>query len=158
MDLTNDLNYAIAYGKSHGVDISFDMQKTDIRGYRSVSIQLPLAGQRWVIDGHQSYLPQTPGYDIAVFAFDQGEWPAGAGSAYPLAVNVPTSQVVKSYDKPLINWGVYPGLEDDGQNRVMLVHELMHAYTMIANLKGFDIPDQMDVSIIEVDCKTKEPL
>ncbi len=139
-DLTSDINYAIDYNKRHGVDISFDLEKVDIKGYRSVYTQVRPDFNQYILDGAQNHLPQTPGYDITIFAFDLGEWATPPGSPYPLKPTAPSGSCVTSYNKPLINLPVYKGLA----NNILLVHELQHAVVYIANANGFNVPDVMD--------------
>lgn len=141
-DLTPILTYVHQYNQKHGIELHVDIYNVSVNNYTSVYTQVRPGIWYWVLNGADKLVNISTDHDIHIFAFDQYEWKSPAGSKYPLLSNVPTSSTVPINGKPFINLGFYS--PDLIGNEVMFSHELMHAYTEIANASGISAIDQMD--------------
>lgn len=143
IDLNALLTYVHQYNLKHDVIVNFDITAIDVHGYQSVYTQVRPGIWYWILTGADKLVPAvSPDHDVTIFCFDQAEWKTPPGGHFPLLPNTPTSSCVPSKGKPFINMGIYS--PDMNGNEVTFCHELMHAYTELANSLGLNVPDQMD--------------
>lgn len=142
VDLTPILTYVHAYNTKHGITLNFDIEQVNVSGYTSVYTQVRPGIWYWILEGVDALLHFDDIHDINIFMFDQNEWKTAAGSHYPLLPNTPTSDTILLNNTPFINLGFYS--PDPSGSEVTFCHELMHAYTKIANASGMTTVDQMD--------------
>ena len=138
-NIQTDFATAQKYHLSHGVEWDLTFVNVDVHGYTSQSVQVPLAGQRWLIENSQNFLTLDPNADVNIFCFDEAEWATPTGSQFPLLPNTPTGCCYLVNGKPFINIACYAFDHNDGQTAIEIAHEQMHALAKMANCK-----DQMD--------------
>lgn len=142
VDLTSMLTYVHKYNLEHNITIDFDIQAMDVKGYTSVYTQVRPGIWYWILTGAEKIVTIESSHDITIFMFDLNEWHTVPGSHFPLQPNTPNSSTVPVSGKPFINLGFYS--QDPVGTEVTFAHELMHAYTELANASGFPTVDQMD--------------
>ena len=142
-NIQDDFVKAKAYHLKHGVEWDYIFQDVNVSGYTSVLVQLTM-GQRYILQGNENLVNFDPTSNVNMFVFDENEWSSPAGSQYPLLPNVPTGDCIIYNNKPFVNIATYLSDHTQGITWVEIAHEQMHALTKMANLAGFNIPDQMD--------------
>jgi len=156
-NITPLLLYVKDYNFRHGIDLQFNTVAVDVTGYKSsdfapirpaVSVDgkevIPTINY-CILLGAPALVPQSNAA-IDIFMFDQSEWATPPGSAYPILPNTPTSDTIWNINKPFINYGVYPPIL--GNYMLILIHELIHAFGMIARSEGYNVTDVMDVMMV----------
>lgn len=142
-DIAKNIQEVFDYNKSHGVELHFDIEHIDIKGYQSVYTQVRPNWSQYILTGAERIVP-LQNHDIVLFGFDMDEWKTPIGSKFPLKPEVPSSSCVLWNYKPFINLGLYIPDQLNGINTNTFCHELMHAYRYMANMKGFPVQDVMD--------------
>lgn len=123
------LAYAYQYNLKHGITLHFDITPVNVTGYQSSLVRNMSGNYVWALAGADALVPQND-HDITVFLFDQSEWKTPWWNPFPLRSDTPTGSCVLSNNKPFINLPYYASRAAD--SNVMLIHELMHAFRMLA--------------------------
>lgn len=140
-DLSPLLTYAYQYNLKHGVELHFDITQVNVTGYKSVQVKNASGNYVWALSGAEPIVPQSD-HDVTIFIYDQAEWKAPWYSPFPLRSDTPTGICTLYANKPFISLPYYAPRASD--TNIMLIHELLHAYTELANLAGIPTADQMD--------------
>lgn len=154
IDWQTAFNKAKAYHLKHGVDIQFIFHQIDVHGYTSYWNDFK---KRWLIQGAENLVTIDPTADANIFVFNEAEWATPAGSQFPLRLDTPNGSCMAINGKPFINIGTYDK-EDQAIDWVEITHEICHALVQTANMKGYLIQDVMDITPVEVDCITGQPI
>lgn len=140
-DLSPLLAYVYQYNLKHGITLHFDITPVSATGYQSSLVRNMSGNYVWALTGADTLVPQND-HDITVFLFDQSEWKTLWWNPFPLRFDTPTGSCIMSNGKPFINLPYYA--PRDADSNIVLIHELMHAYTKIANSQGIPVTDQLD--------------
>ena len=141
-NIKDDFEVARQYFLKHGINIEWTFKNVDVKGYNSVSVNLPNGSQRYIVNLTQTLVP-IGNEDITMFVFDQMEWATPHGSQFPLLPNTPTGNCIPFNGKPFVNISAYIADHNNGQLAIQICHELMHALAQINKVQ-----DVMDTYLI----------
>ena len=122
------------YFHRHRVSIDFEFVQSDYKDLSYAKMQFP-QGERIILQPHMSkVLPIDPIYDFTSFVFNGREFPPP---------NIPTGYVYCPVKQPFIDI-LTDELNPKDLDYIGICHEHMHALVILANQKGFPVPDVMD--------------
>lgn len=136
------------YFARHGVNLDWEFEESDIKGYKVETQNFGSVGYRYQIVGHEKKILLSKDY-ITIFAFD--------GNEFPLS-KMPTSKSQAFDTGVLVTLMTYKEGDAIGEIYTTLIHELMHSLNQLFRQKfGINIDDPMDVMEVEVNPKTGMP-
>lgn len=141
-NIKDDFEVARQYFLKHGINIEWTFKNVNVKGYNSVSVNLPNGSQRYIVNQTQTLVP-IGNEDITMFVFNQMEWATPHGSQFPLLPNTPTGNCIPFNGKPFVNISAYIADNNNGQLAIQICHELMHALAQINKVQ-----DVMDTYLI----------
>src|SRR3990167_9443051 len=134
VDVKDDFEKDKDYFKRHGLDVEWEFQDSDIKGYKAVQENFGSVGYRWQIMGHETQIPLSPDY-ITIFAFN--------GNEFPLS-KLPSSKSKREPNGILITLMTYKEGDAVGETYSTLIHEVMHGLNQLLLNKNITLEDPMD--------------
>lgn len=145
-DPTNDLKYISDFLSEREINITWNIVKTDIKGYGVRTVTNPMGNLQTVLDGAEPLVTPflSPTDNICVLAIE---------GVKEFGNNCPSESTDKSFLPGTKTTFCSVNADDfwidaEPNFRVWLMHEVMHALGTIATNAGFPIVDCMDVLVI----------
>lgn len=135
----DDFAKARDYFARHGVNLEWEFEESDIKGYKVEQQNFGSVGYRYQIVGHEKKILLSKDY-ITIFAFN--------GNEFPLQ-QMPTSKSEVVNECVLITLNTYKEGDAIGETYTALIHELMHGLNQLFKNKfKINVEDPMDVMFI----------
>ncbi len=146
-DVTDDLAWITAFLKPRLIDITFDIQTTDLSGYATMQVQNSMGNMQYTMNPDTVNPLVTPFLsptdEICVLVIEgTKEFGAQAPS------ECEEKQYITGTNTLLCVANADDVFYDQVPNfRIWLMHELYHAFASMSNYAGFPVADCMDVLI-----------